>query len=114
MSRNPRLYLEDIQQSCAKVLRFTAGLSFEQFKQDDRTYDAVLRNLEIIGEAAKNVPDEIRQRFSFVEWRKISGFRDLAAHQYFSISDSIAWDIIQNKIPELSAQITQILSELSV
>ena len=74
MSRNPRLYLEDIQQSCAKVLRFTAGLSFEQFKQDDRTYDAVLRNLEIIGEAAKNVPDEIRQRFSFVEWRKISGF----------------------------------------
>jgi uncharacterized protein with HEPN domain len=114
MSRNPRLYLEDIQQSCAKVLRFTAGLSFEQFKQDDRTYDAVLRNLEIIGEAAKNVPDEIRQRFSFVEWRKISGFRDLAAHQYFSISDSIAWDIIQNKIPELSDQITQILSELSV
>ncbi|HNT23812.1 MAG TPA: DUF86 domain-containing protein [Anaerolineales bacterium] len=112
MSRNPRLYLEDIQQSCAKVLRFTAGLSFEQFKQDDRTYDAVLRNLEIIGEAAKNVPDEIRQRFSFVEWRKISGFRDIAAHQYFSISDSIAWDIIQNKIPELSAQISQILSEL--
>jgi uncharacterized protein with HEPN domain len=113
MSRNPRLYLEDIQYSCAKVLRFTAGLSFEQFKQDDRTYDAVLRNLEIIGEAAKNVPDEIRQRFSFVEWRKISGFRDIAAHKYFSISDSIAWDIIQNKIPELSAQITQILSELS-
>lgn len=88
MSRNPRLY-------------------------DDRTYDAVLRNLEIIGEAAKNVPDEIHQHFSFVEWRKISGFRDIAAHQYFSISDSIAWDIIQNKIPELSAKITQILSELS-
>jgi hypothetical protein len=64
MSRNPRLYLEDIQHSCAKVLRFTAGLSFEQFKQDDRTYDAVLRNLEIIGEAAKNVPNEIRQRIA--------------------------------------------------
>lgn len=112
MSRNPRLYLEDIQQSCAKVLRYTAGLSFEQFKQDDRTYDAVLRNLEIIGEAAKNVPDEFRQRFSFVEWRKISGFRDIVAHQYFSVSDSIAWDIIQNKIPELSSQIAQILSEL--
>lgn len=114
MSRNPRLYLEDMQQSCAKILRFTAGLSFDQFKQDDRTYDAVLRNLEIIGEAAKNMPEELRQRFPFVEWRKISGFRDIAAHQYFSISDSIIWDIIQNKIPQLSAQITQILSELSV
>jgi uncharacterized protein with HEPN domain len=89
MSRNPRLYLEDIQQSCAKVLRFTAGLSYEQFKQDDLKYDAVLRNLEIIGEAAKNVPDEIRLRFPVVEWRKISGFRDIAAHQYFSVSDSI-------------------------
>ena len=83
MSRNPRLYLEDIQQSCAKVLRFTVGLSFEQFKQDDRTYDAVLPNLEIIGEAAKNVPEEIRLRFPMAEWRKISGFRDIAAHQYF-------------------------------
>ena len=60
MSRNPRLYLEDIQYSCTKILRYTSGLSFEQFKHDELTYDAVLRNLEIIGEASKNVPDEIR------------------------------------------------------
>ncbi len=113
MSRDPRLYLEDIQKSCTKVLRFTAGLSFEQFTQDDLKYDAVLRNLEIIGEAAKNVPSEIRQRFPFTEWRKISGFRDIAAHQYFSISNDIVWDIVQNKIPGLNAQIEQILIELS-
>jgi uncharacterized protein with HEPN domain len=113
MSRNPRLYLEDIQQGCRKVLRYTTGYSFEQFTQDDRTYDAVLRNLEIIGEAAKNVPDEIRQRFPQVEWRKISGFRDITAHQYFSISDSIVWDVVQNKIPELIVQVEQILKELS-
>ncbi len=112
MSLNPRSYLDDKQQSCAKVLRFTDGLSLEQFIQDDRMYDAVLRNLEIIGEAAKNVPDEIRQRFSLVDWRKISGFRDIVAHPYFSINDSIAWDIIQNKIPELNAQITQVRREL--
>jgi uncharacterized protein with HEPN domain len=113
MSRNPRLYLEYIQQSCAKILRYTADFSYEEFKQDDRTYDAVLRNLEIIGEAAKNVPEEIRLRIPFVEWRKISGFRDIAAHQYSSISDSIVWDIVQNKIPELDAQLTRILSEIS-
>jgi uncharacterized protein with HEPN domain len=113
MSRNPRLYLEDIQQSCTKVMRYTDGLSFDQFKQDDRTYDAVLHNLEIIGEAAKNVPEEIRQRFPNAEWRKITGFRDIAAHQYFSINDSIVWDIVQNKIPGLITQIAQILAELS-
>ena len=113
MSRNPRLYFEDIQQSCAKVMRYTAGLSIGQFTQDDLIYDAVMRNLEIIGEAAKNVPDEIRQQYAFVEWRKISGFRDIVAHQYFSVTDSIVWDIVQNKIPELAIQIEQILSELS-
>ena len=112
MSRNPRLYLEDIQQSCVKVLRFTAGLSFEQFKQDDLIYDAVLRNLEIIGEAAKNVPEEICQRFPAIEWRKISGFRDIVAHQYFSISDSIVWDIVINKIPVLAIEIPKILHDL--
>lgn len=72
----------------------------------------MLRNLEIIGEAAKNVPDEVRQQYPFVEWRKITGFRDIAAHQYFSISDSILWDIVQNKIPELNIQIEQILREI--
>jgi len=112
MSRNPRLYLEDIQQSCAKVLRFTSGLTFEQFKQDDLRYDAVLRNLELIGEAAKNIPAEVRQRYPDVEWRKISGFRDIVSHQYFSLSDSIVWDIVQNKVPPLNTQIGLILKEL--
>jgi uncharacterized protein with HEPN domain len=112
MSRNPRLYLEDMQQSCAKILRFTAGLSYEQFAHDDLVYDAVIRNLEIIGEAAKNVPDEISQRFPVIEWRKIAGFRDIVAHQYFSISDSIVWDIVVNKIPLLAREISKILQEL--
>jgi uncharacterized protein with HEPN domain len=58
------------------------------------------------------VPDDIRQRFPFIEWRKISGFRDIVAHQYFSVSDSIVWDIVQNKIPDLYSQISKILTEL--
>jgi len=94
MSRNIRLYLEDIQNSCSKVLKFTAGLSFEQFQQTDVVYDAVLLNLQIIGEAAKNIPEEVRHKFPQTEWRKITGFRDIVAHQYFSISDSIVWDIV--------------------
>lgn len=113
MSRDPRLYLEDIQAGCEKVLRYSAGLTFEQFTQDDMRYDAVLRNLEIIGEAAKKIPIPMRENYSDVEWRKISGFRDITAHEYFSISDSIVWDIVQNKIPTLIKQIEHILNEFT-
>jgi uncharacterized protein with HEPN domain len=112
MSRNSRLYLEDIKHCCEKVIKYTDGLSFTEFQKNELIYDAVLRNLEVIGEAAKNVPDDFRMRYQEIEWRKISGFRDIAAHQYFSISDSIVWDILSNKIPQLLLQIDTVLNEM--
>lgn len=101
MSRNWRLYLDDIQQSCAKVQRFTATMTRAQFIDDERTYDAVVRNLEIIGEAAKHVPDEARLRMPDVEWRKVAGLRDMIAHAYFGIDADILWDVVRNKVPVL-------------
>jgi uncharacterized protein with HEPN domain len=83
MSRELRLYLADIQVACEKVLRYTNGMEFEQFLADDRTFDAVLRNLQIIGEAVKNIPDDVRERNPEIEWRKIAGLRDVLAHTYF-------------------------------
>jgi uncharacterized protein with HEPN domain len=112
MSRDARLYLEDILFASQKVLRYTAGFSSEQFRQDDRTYDAVIRNLEIIGEAARNMPDDIRGRFPEVEWRSISAFRNLLAHEYFAIRDEIIWDIVQNKVPQLYESVQNILSKI--
>ena len=109
MSRDYRQWSEDILESCGKILRFTARMSFDEFVEDEKTYDAVVRNLEIIGEAAKNVPEDIRVRCPGIEWRKIAGLRDVIAHEYFGIDNDILWDIIQNKINALQENVRRIM-----
>ncbi|AHJ28003.1 DUF86 domain-containing protein [Nodularia spumigena] len=111
MSRNLRLYFEDILNSCDKVLRYTEGISYDQFFEDELRFDAVLRNLQIIGEAIKQVPTETRNRYPTVEWRKIAGLRDILAHAYFSLENEIIWDIVQNKVPLLQEQIEVIFQQ---
>lgn len=110
MSRDARLFLEDILESCGRILAYTKGMEREAFVKDTRTYDAVVRNLEIVGEAAKRLPDELKDVFRAVEWRKISGLRDLLAHAYFGIDDDILWDIVTNKIPALRGEVETYLS----
>lgn len=85
MSRDELLYLDDIQESCEKVLRFTKGMTYKDFVNDDLRFDAVLRNLEIIGEAVKNISDETRRKYPQIKWRKIAGFRNIVAHEYLGL-----------------------------
>ena len=102
MSRDEIMYLQDVAESCDKILRFTAGLSQSDLIGDDKTYDAVVRNLEIIGEAAKHISEDLRGQMPDIEWRKAAGLRDMLAHAYFGIDNDILWDVVQNKVPQLA------------
>ena len=102
MSRNEIMYLQDIAKSCEKILRFTAGLTFTDLIQDEKAYDAVVRNLEIVGDAAKHISEDLRKQLPDIEWRKIAGMRDMLAHAYFGIDNDILWDVVQNKVPQLA------------
>lgn len=113
MLRDESFYLADIQDCCEKVLKYTAGYTLKDLIHDDRTYDAILRNLEIIGEAAKHVSDETKTRYPQVKWRKIGDFRNIVAHDYFGVSDEIVWDVIENEIPPLLEQVKNMLNEKS-
>jgi uncharacterized protein with HEPN domain len=108
-ARDWRLFADDIIESCAKIRRFVAGLTFDTFTADERTCDAVIRNLEIIGEAAKNLPEDVVARAPEVEWRKIRGMRDILAHGYFSLDHKVVWDTVTTKLGALERAIRDLV-----
>ena len=113
MHRDHILFLEDILASSKKIIRYVGDYSLEQFLGDEKTVDAVIRNLEIIGIAAKSIPQEVKDRHTEVEWRKIYLFRNVLAHEYFGVDNKVLWGIISQKIPELASQFEVILKKES-
>ena len=101
MSRNLSLYLTDILNSISKIQRYTAGLSYEELIQDELVLDAVIHNLQIIGEATKQIPDSLRSQHPQIEWKAIAGMRDIIAHAYFSVNTRIVWNVIQQNLQPL-------------
>ena len=114
MSRDEMMYLQDISESCAQISEYVQGLSQADLIGDRKTYDAVVRNLEIIGEAAKHVPSRLRSRLPEVDWRRVAGMRDMLAHAYFGIDNDILWDVVQHdvvqhKVPQLAHSVGSFL-----
>lgn len=111
MPRDSRVYLEDILEATRKITTYTGSLSKTSFLEDEKTLDAVIRNLEVIGEAVKKLPEDLRAQHSGVEWKKIAGLRDILIHEYFGLDAEIVWDIVRNKVPALDREVRTILNE---
>ena len=112
--REWRFFIFDISDSVNKILKFVDNSDRNDFFSDEKTFDAVMRNLEIIGEAAKKIPSDIKEQFVEIEWKKISGLRDIVIHEYFGIDEDIIWDVIENKIPELKENIKRIINYINL
>lgn len=108
--RDPKLLISDIVESARKIIDYTAGQSFQDFTNDSKTVDAVIRNFEIIGEAAARLPEEFKERFSEIDRGRIRGYRNRIVHHYFGIDYSIVWTIKETFLSQMIAQL-QPLSE---
>jgi len=112
MSKRRNLdYLNDIREAIHRILTYTAGLTYPQFMEDIKTQDAVVRNLEIIGEATKNLSVNIRKSHSKVPWKELMGMRDKMIHHYFGINYEIVWTIAKEELASLLPQIERILAK---
>jgi uncharacterized protein with HEPN domain len=110
VQRDPLVYLDDILQACRNIQRYTADLTFAQFDANQMVVDAVVRNFQIIGEATKNIPAELRTQLPAVDWRGVAGFRDVLVHRYFEVDLDFTWQIITKRVAPLAAAIEAFLS----
>ncbi len=105
--RDWTLFVADMQEACAKIAAYTSGMDFEAFSADTRTVDAVVRNLEIIGEAANGIPEDQKLLRPDIDWRAIRGLRNRIVHEYFGLSLAVIWAIIQMDLPELATRLRE-------
>jgi len=110
--RDYRDYVQDILDSISETKEFTAGFSFEDFRNDRKTQNAVIRSIEVMGEAAKKIPPSLRRKHAGVPWQKMSGMRDKLIHEYSGVDMEIVWQAIKEELPAVKPLIARVLKEL--
>lgn len=111
-SRDYLTYLDDILNSILSVKNFIEGMTFEDFINDEKTQFAVIRAIEIIGEAGKKIPNPVKEKSPEIEWREISGMRDMLVHEYFGIDLEVVWHTAQHDLPNLKNKISELINNL--
>jgi len=112
--RGDRELLSDIQEAALRIEQYSKKLSYGQFVKDTKTQDAVVRNLEIIGEASKNISKEVKQKYREIAWSDLAKVRDKLIHHYFGVNLDIVWEIIHHGLPETLTGVSRILKKKSI
>ncbi len=110
--RDHRLYIKDILAAMESIEAFTEGMTLKAFQADDKTASAVMRKLEIIGEAAKQVPDEVRAAYPDIPWKEMAGMRDRLIHSYFGVDYRLVWATVKKRLPQVKPHIQRMLRDL--
>ena len=105
-------YIQDILEAIGEVEDFTTGMQFDDFVKDKKTINAVVRSLEVIGEATKKIPDSFREKYSEIPWKRMAGMRDKLIHEYFGIDLEIVWEVIDNELPPIKPLIQKVLEDI--
>lgn len=109
MSKEPIEFLKHIADECEYLLSVNKDIAKDEFLNDETLKRAVVRSLEIIGEATKKIPADFKEKWNTIQWKNMAGMRDRLIHDYLGVNYSIVWDVFKNKIPELSNQIQSVL-----
>lgn len=110
-SRDWKLRISDMLECIARIKEYTNEISFEQFQSDKKTIDAVLRNLEIMGEAVRYIPETVQERYSDLPWAEIRAMRNIVAHEYFGVNLNIIWNTTQSNLPPIVTKLEEILEK---
>lgn len=114
MKRNIKLYLQDIWESTLAIEEYIQNLAEDEFYSNRQVQDAIIRRLEIIGEAVKNVDDDFRNKYPQIPWKKIAGMRDIIAHEYFGVKLERVWDVVRKDLPHIKQQMLLIMEKENI